>query len=201
MKNKVIIAIMAITALGAGINANAAIDGSKHDFVGESWYGGGDNLCAPCHAPHSALGTTIPLWSHTNSTESSFTLYDSPTLNATLADPSGSSLACLSCHDGSVAVDTGTFITGINGGAAQVGAGGDLSHEHPIAFDYAAVASADSGIKDTTSTAGTGTIADWLVGGNMECSSCHDPHNGGTGQKLLRVSNANSALCLTCHDK
>jgi len=33
----------------------------------------------------------------------------------------------------------------------------------------------------------------------VECSSCHDPH---TSRKLfLRVDNAESRLCLTCHDK
>lgn len=40
----------------------------------------------------------------------------------------------------------------------------------------------------------------------VECASCHDPHNSGTeiiGQQVsfLRVTNQNSDLCLTCHDK
>ncbi len=33
----------------------------------------------------------------------------------------------------------------------------------------------------------------------IECSSCHDPHTD--SQLFLRVSNAGSRLCLTCHDK
>jgi len=33
----------------------------------------------------------------------------------------------------------------------------------------------------------------------VECSSCHDPH--ASSQLFLRVDNAGSRLCLTCHDK
>lgn len=33
----------------------------------------------------------------------------------------------------------------------------------------------------------------------VECSSCHDPHI--TNRLFLRVDNAGSRLCLTCHDK
>ena len=47
-------------------------------------------------------------------------------------------------------------------------------------------------------------------GYEVECASCHDPHgvpSGGPGTNtllrpsFLRVSNANSAVCLTCHNK
>lgn len=198
MKSKLIVAALAIS----GIAAHAAIDGSKHDFVGASFYksGGETQLCAPCHAPHGTTDTTIPLWNHATTAPASFATYDSPSMDATTGDPTGSSLACLSCHDGSLAVDggSGANMTGINSGASVVGSGGDLTHEHPIAFTY----TAGNGIKASTESAGSGTIADWLVGGtSMECSSCHDAHNGGTGTKLLRISNDNSALCTTCHDK
>lgn len=33
----------------------------------------------------------------------------------------------------------------------------------------------------------------------VECSSCHDPHT--SSRLFLRVDNAGSRLCLTCHDK
>lgn len=33
----------------------------------------------------------------------------------------------------------------------------------------------------------------------VECTDCHDPHNGEPG--LLKVSNQQSALCLSCHAK
>lgn len=34
---------------------------------------------------------------------------------------------------------------------------------------------------------------------HIECSSCHDPHS--PNELFLRVSNAGSVLCLTCHNK
>lgn len=191
---------MAMTVLGAGIAANAAIDGSAHDFRGDSWFNGGaeTQLCAPCHAPHGSISQTVPLWNHETTAPASFTTYTSPTMDAATTDPVGSSLACLSCHDGSLAVDNagGATMSGINAGAQVVGAGGDLSHEHPIGFTYADSSSADTGIKTADAT-----ITSWLIGGQMECASCHDAHNGGSGTKLLHISNDASALCLTCHDK
>ncbi len=33
----------------------------------------------------------------------------------------------------------------------------------------------------------------------VECTSCHDPASN--SEKFLRASNANSNLCLTCHNK
>jgi predicted CXXCH cytochrome family protein len=38
----------------------------------------------------------------------------------------------------------------------------------------------------------------------VECASCHDPHvdgTGGSGPTFLRIANAGSALCLSCHVK
>jgi predicted CXXCH cytochrome family protein len=32
-----------------------------------------------------------------------------------------------------------------------------------------------------------------------ECSTCHDPHGRSGRRNLLRIDNANSALCFTCH--
>jgi len=37
---------------------------------------------------------------------------------------------------------------------------------------------------------------------SVECASCHEPHNGGaSGTPFLRIANAASALCTTCHNK
>jgi hypothetical protein len=52
----------------------------------------------------------------------------------------------------------------------------------------------------------SGTIADVLDAGKVQCSSCHDVHDQESvaGTHLLRVLNngANpSGLCLTCHIK
>ena len=83
-------------------------------------------------------------------------------------------------------------------GAALLGI--NLTTHHPISFQYnTALASTDGTLKDPSATP---AVAAMLFAGNLECASCHDAHNNGpTGTKLLRATNAASALCLTCHIK
>jgi hypothetical protein len=55
----------------------------------------------------------------------------------------------------------------------------------------------------------SGTIADVLDAGKVQCSSCHDVHDQESvaGTHLVRVAQSvaqggvASGLCLTCHDK
>lgn len=178
----------------------AVISGSAHDFATAGWNGTGE-ICIVCHTPHNAMSTNGPLWNHTE-TSATFTLYSSPSLDATdLGQPAGVSKLCLSCHDGTVALDSfggatgSTFITGTDN------LGTDLSNDHPISFTYP---STDTGLFDpTTTSSGLGSTisADLLVGGKVECSSCHDVHNKYNLSYLLKISNAGSALCLVCHNK
>ncbi len=182
------------------------ISGSAHDFSGDAWNTTGQ-ICIVCHTPHNADLTvaTAPLWNHEVTTVAAYTLYSSATLDATVSQPGNESKLCLSCHDGTVALENfggtsgGTnFITG----TALVGT--DISDDHPISFLYnAALATADGGLFDpSTANSGLGgTIsADMLFAGRMECASCHDVHDNINGM-FLRINNAGSALCLTCHDK
>jgi len=140
-------------------------------------------------------------------------------LQAVAGNPTGVSILCLSCHDGSVATNaygTGTGSVGaanvpltgravIGGFNATLGTGlGDLRNHHPISFDYAQVITdGDTEIRAVGSTMGTKTIADYLVNGKVECSTCHEVHNGpeAVGAKLTLVDDTRSALCLTCHIK
>jgi len=150
-----------------------------------------------------------------------FTVYSSATLDAgTPGQPDASSRLCLSCHDGSVAVDSFGGNTGTNfvTGDAAVGAGGALGDDHPISITYnTALATADPGLFDPATTnvtigaGGTRTRTDtiqnaMLIADQVQCASCHDVHNtftvpGTFGEPLLKVSRQNSALCLTCHNK
>ena len=83
--------------------------------------------------------------------------------------------------------------------------GTDLSNDHPISLGYdTALATADGGLHDpaTASSGLGGTINDdLLLGGKVECASCHDVHNSSNLPKLLVKSNAGSRLCFTCHSK
>jgi predicted CXXCH cytochrome family protein len=189
----------------------AVITGSAHDFSGYGWSGG--EICAPCHTPHNAITPQlVPLWNHTSATGpwSQYVDTGTGTLDATVNQPAGVSRACLSCHDGSVALDSfggvvGTVMIGTINANADFGT--DLTNDHPISFTYdTALATADGELYDPATQASGlgGTIAnDMLFAGTLECASCHDVHNTAAvaGTPLLRITNAASALCLTCHDK
>jgi predicted CXXCH cytochrome family protein len=113
----------------------------------------------------------------------------------------------------SVGLDNKNIQTGT--GRAVIGLAGDLSNHHPIGFDYTQVQSpvddeirvtTDAGFltdpTDGTKAGGPKTISDLLWNKNVECVSCHDVHNtknGGT--RLTWVTDKQSKLCFTCHNK
>jgi predicted CXXCH cytochrome family protein len=205
--------ILAITTMAVVVALNiptpelqGEITGSAHDFTNENW--SDSQICLPCHTPHGA-DTSVsdsPLWNHQNST-ATYTLYSSATLDATPGQPTGRSALCLSCHDGTVALDSFGGNTGSEflSAAEDAYIGTNLSDDHPVSFTFnTALATTDGTLHDpATATTGLGgTIAnDFLFGGSLECASCHDVHNTYDNDGLLLVSNTGSALCLTCHDK
>jgi predicted CXXCH cytochrome family protein len=150
------------------------------------------------------------LWNH-QTTTATFTPYRSETLDALVGQPAGPSKACLSCHDGTVAVNSfggttgGEFISG----SGLVGT--DLSNDHPISLTYdPALAIADGGLHDptlkTVPALGGKTIQKAMLTGNqLQCTSCHDVHksrgDSASDKYSLVVRNDRSQLCLTCHNK
>jgi hypothetical protein len=211
-------ALLVVSLPGQRATAGTIV-GSPHDFSTQGWSGG--QICVACHTPHNAntTVTAAPLWNHAVTTKT-YLLYSSPTLQTTVAQPDGASKLCLSCHDGTVAIDSFGGATGTNfmTGDHAVGAGPkDLTDDHPISFTFdTALATADGGLFDPatkTVTIGSGTFtktgtisAVMLYSGKLQCASCHDVHNnfvagGGGGDPLLKISKASSALCLSCHNK
>ncbi len=202
MRTKLIV-VGLLCALGVGLAATtgfAGIEDSAHDFKAQGWAGG--EICVPCHTPHDADTTVTgsPLWNHTVS-GATYTVYSSPSLDATMGQPAGSSLLCLSCHDGTVAVDSFGDTPGTTMYVTTGLLGIDLSDDHPIGITYDSAT--DGGLFDPgTTTALGGTIdEDLLIAGDVECASCHDVHNDDDNTSLLKISNTGSDLCLTCHDK
>jgi len=205
-KTLIVFLITAFTLFLTSLSIGQNISGSAHDFSSDAWNTTGQ-ICIVCHTTHNSdvSVANAPLWNH-QSTVATFTPYSSASMNATTGDPDASSKLCLSCHDGTVAVDnfggqtSGTqFLTG------NTLIGTDLNDDHPVSFTYdQALATNDGGLFDPTSTMSGlgGTIDDdLLIGGQVQCASCHDVHNGSGVARLLRISNAASGLCLTCHDK
>lgn len=198
------------------------IVGSRHDFTSSGWNWGfmhkdTGEICIVCHTPHHADQTVAdaPLWNH-EITSSTFTLYASSTFSGTptIGQPGGVSKLCLSCHDGTVALDSwGNLGGSVYAGGHSWSQGTNLGNDHPISFTYDSPLSTLDGElhnPDSTSSGLGGTISnDLLSNGRVECSSCHDVHNkmgnstiaDATNHHMLWKKNTGSALCLTCHDK
>jgi len=212
MKSFTFLLILILIA-GTARSGFAQIAGTAHDFSTESWAPTTNRGCGVCHTTHQSIQvTSAPLWNHETTVVAGYTLYDSPTFNggSTITDPGASSRLCLSCHDGTVALENfGGITTGTTyiDPSARIGgvAGNDMSTEHPISFDYTdALASSDGGLyPPTTTNSGLGSTIDndMLFDSRMECASCHDVHNRYGVMHLLKMSNVNSELCLTCHNK
>jgi len=198
---KTLVLIAALLMLPLAAMAQG-ISGTSHDFSTASWNSSGE-ICIVCHTPHDAGATAdAPLWNHTTTT-ATYTVYDSATMEATPGQPSGVSLMCLSCHDGTVALDsfgtapgTTTSVTGI------FNKGTDLSNDHPISMTYDVADLGLNPVSDPSGTPAGGSIdTDMLFAGEVQCASCHDPHDDAGLANFLVKSNAASDLCLTCHNK
>jgi predicted CXXCH cytochrome family protein len=171
---------------------------------------------------------SLPLWNHEFTVSyASYTMYQNgpgapgrgPKASQAIQNgmtPGSTSLLCLSCHDGSAAINSGNTSQltrfqdsgSVTFGAAYViGKDNSLANHHPIGFDYDAVRAGDKEIRspDSARMGTAGTVRDHLYGPGstrMECGTCHSVHNtGNTGETLLWRSDARSRLCLTCHDK
>lgn len=209
-----------LAAIPQTARASSVIN-SKHDLSAGSLTTGPkattqSEICIFCHTPHRA-GANIPLWNKTQ-TAQTFTFYSSNYVNTYLGMPAPTmtTLAgtrtklCLSCHDGMTALG-GVYnlggaaatiaMTGALGASANLGT--NLSDDHPVLYDV------KPGLGPPTQP-GTDAEIQLPPGGDkvkvygasnrVECTSCHDPHDNANGAFLVK-SNANAAICTTCHVK
>lgn len=188
--------LVPVLLLAVGTTAFGQIVNSKHDLrtgAGDGQKIGAAEICQPCHVPHNAVHAADQLlWNHEYTTQTGWVFYKSG------SDMSGESKICLGCHDGVTGMDNyggTTDGTDVMTNATTIIAQ-DMSQDHPVGFDFPggttgfwADATAESnGVK--------------LPGGRVECTSCHEPHDTLTGSgKFLRLTTANSTLCVACHDK
>lgn len=203
MKIPTVFAICVLVALCSAPAVPAAgIKGSAHDF-GIDDLASESDLCAVCHVPRKTdlAAPLVPLWDTRAS--SPFTLYGAtrPAVDAPGRSSSASS-HCLACHDGIIATDIrhGRMGTSTNRPDAH-----NQNGSHPVGIIYdARLASQNPSLYDPTARSSGlgGTIdKDLLFDSRLECSSCHDVHAKKGHSVLLRMANARSALCLTCHNK
>lgn len=160
-------------------------------------------ICLFCHTPHTS-NPIGPLWNKRTPGQS-YILYNSSTMKAMPGQPDGSSILCLSCHDGTIAL--GNVLSrkenlSFENGVSYIPAGKsnlstDLSNDHPVSFLYnAALSSMDNELKDPAAI----TTPVKLEGSKVQCVSCHDPHKNMYSQ-FLTNTNQYSALCVSCHQK
>ena len=132
--------------VGAGTAAaQSTVAFGPHDFSAGSAIRNTDaningQTCVFCHTPHGG-SVTVPLWNRNNST-STYQVYASSTMDATAPTSaqiqSGVTGACMSCHDGSIAIDVLVNLAGV-------------AHTASTAFTRQATA------KATYGSSGTGT--------------------------------------------
>ncbi|MCW8895627.1 MAG: hypothetical protein OQK48_06450 [Sulfurimonas sp.] len=188
--------------------------------------------CVYCHTPHGGNSdlSPAPLWNKPTAS-TTFTMYGATsesTSGTTIANtstdavPSGSSMACLSCHDGVSAMNSvinapgsgnynalGSYI-GTNPPLSttmpevaykSIGLNGDLTDDHPISIEYIpGKASLKPLNEPLTDFFGAVLVSDLLKDGKVQCTSCHDPHET-PYNTYLRNGNTGSSLCIGCHDK
>ncbi len=232
MKNFTLTTTIAAVALALGIagvaqaqyTPGAGLAASPHDFSSAVANTETVGLCTFCHTPHRAISTRL-IWNHKLSSNN-YTWDETTTMGGTDLPTNiqtwvGPTRACLSCHDGSVAIgDVAWFnkagptvinATKHENDAVTVGAGGDMSGNHPVAVPipfgntggetYNNITTGDDvvmeWVADPTTNgirlfrdSGDGSAIAGPEEGNagIECSSCHDPHNASTvqGPYLLR---------------
>ncbi len=235
------LAFLAAASVSFGYGTGGYIVNTKHNFSTASWNTANQQICQPCHTPHHSIAPDVStkIWNHTLSTAMyiphSGAVYGNPTdptkitnlgTGAQLLD--NPSRLCMSCHDGTVAVDAFGHKLGSTdrnpgdpanmfGSTDSRNLGTDLSVNHPVGTS-APYGSNTTSFKDLTGTAlrlssvatpisyghgSTGGTTTSVVG----CTTCHNAHGSGDSGStvayafLLRMNNTASALCLTCHVK
>ena len=214
--------VFASASQAAGIadtkhNLSTSGTGSIHttDGTGE--------ICVFCHTPHGADTTVAaPLWNRAKTT-ATFSVYSSSSLDALPTQPTGTSLACLSCHDGTVAFDairnlpgsggftdtpnpdgvtTWTFVgTGDKKMPAGIitNIGTDLRNDHPISMVFADARSPSSTSADQTAgfRAVTVTGTKKCVGNGI--ADCNDVNALPLSSAIIGGP-ADYVQCTSCHD-
>jgi hypothetical protein len=152
--------ICAISFSWTGI-ATAGVVGSQHDLTsagtGQGGTGNTDQVCVFCHTPHgSDTAAPVPLWNKVLGAPGSYTQYSTlqtPSFDSQEAPVGSVSLACLSCHDGTQAMDVVVNVPGSGGynaagseidlgaidamtGTPVPNLGTDLTDDHPVSMQY-----------------------------------------------------------------
>lgn len=241
------VALTAILACAGMAAVAGTILGTKHDFTGLNKRAGVVAMptvafsdlgspCIYCHIPPERAGSDtaelggIPGWNRftpSSDIPGAYNLYDSFTLDNKVRAPSPISLLCLSCHDGTMAVDMTVFKPNgwrnsedaalhlrINGANNLMSCGKchngrvahsiaikhldtDLTNDHPISMTYAGLNHRDRDFRLPDGPYGFDNGVK-LYDERVECATCHNVHNPDI---TLLLRDRADRLCETCHIK
>jgi predicted CXXCH cytochrome family protein len=226
------------------LGADDPILGSKHDFTGLNDRAGVAAMsgvafsdygysCVYCHIPPEETGANpadfggIDGWNRYVPALSNYQLFDSRDMDNKTGAPNPISMLCLSCHDGTMAVDMVVFKPATfdsdrdyalhmrlnpsddieSCGKCHDGVvahdidikmlGTDLRNDHPISMRYSGFDFTDNDFRTPDTIDGFNNGVK-LYNGNVECMTCHNVHD--PSRELLLRANA-EVLCFTCHTK
>lgn len=177
-------ALLAVGLAAAMPMAQAGIATTKHNLgtatggTGVNKFDGTGEICVFCHTPHGSNVTALaPLWNRTLTTASTYTTYNSlgtSSLDGATAPVGSVSIACLSCHDGTQAMNVmmntpgsgnTTTLAGNWTGANQTDGklastvmsnlGTDLKNDHPVGIQYGGGPKAATGLVPAAVAGGT----------------------------------------------
>jgi len=155
-----------------------------------------DAQCIFCHPPRSNT-LSVGLWNEAQAEYLFDYPYDRPTEEVPPGKPDGSSLVCLGCHDGTIALGdvlSRTQSTSVGKGIKRT----DLSDGHPISLLYDADLIEKNDELEDPANLTQKTRLD--SASKIQCTTCHDPHDDTYGNFLV-MDNSGTALCVTCHKK
>ena len=204
---------------GTGVNGGTGFGASGVGDIFTTAGAGSDQICVFCHTPHGAntAATAVPLWNRTIQSNI-YTPYTMVGANSTgTASVGGMSLACLSCHDGTQAMDAMFNAPGSGPGVGE-GTSGD-----PQNYTWTAGSSGDTSsnhLRAPITYLGTDLSNDHPIGmeycGGMSGATCLDTDfKSGTDSSPVKPNGAkigalklfgdgtvaNSTVeCATCHD-
>jgi hypothetical protein len=192
-----------------------------------------DRICVYCHHPHNTIKGTAtqysPLWNRDLQT-TTYTGYNNGNMmsgvgvtasqhkiNADATGIKGVSLLCMSCHDGTIAMNAYSQTTGIQGAlqgagsndpgsrlgtgvsiASKAGFGTDLSNHHPMGFAYDEVAGVGAGQDNEIALSTAIMVPAGITAGGITAGTFTD---GVRIADLLNGTGATATMeCVTCHD-
>ena len=123
------VVLLAMGVFGSQPASAQLISTTKHNLgstgTGSVTFSGTTEICVFCHTPHGAdTSAAVPLWNRVLPAPNTYTTYNSlgtSSLDGQTAPVGSVSLACLSCHDGSLAMNVMINAPG-SGGYSSTGA-------------------------------------------------------------------------------